>query len=179
MPSATSARNIDKGAEILDVRREVRQRRSNLAVAVDAAGALLASPLFFLGLVIVHVVWIALNLPVWPYEPWDPYPFTFLATLASVEAPFIALLVLMHQQRETHIAEVREDVDLQTTLHLEREVTTLIRLVRELQEKLGVQTKQDPEVLERQAQELDPEKLLKHVRQNLDQDEAESRATEI
>jgi uncharacterized membrane protein len=29
-----------------------------------------------------------LNLPIFPwFRPWDPYPFVFLATFASAEAP--------------------------------------------------------------------------------------------
>lgn len=55
-----------------------------------------------------------------------------LATIASVEAPFIALFVLMHQKRETNVEELRGEVELQVALHTEREVTMLLRLVAEL-----------------------------------------------
>ena len=56
---------------------------------------------------------VVLNLPVFPwFRPWDPYPFILLATFASAEAAFIALLVLMYQRRNARISELREEVSL-------------------------------------------------------------------
>ncbi len=168
---------IGKSAEeILNVRAEITHREGRVAGRIDAIGRVLARPAFFLAVLAAHVAWIALNLPVWPWwRPWDPYPFTFLATVASVEAPFITLLILMNQKRESRIAELREETNLQVSLHLEREVTVGLRLLRELQEAQGVRSRQDPELLERLQEYLDPQRLMDSLRRHLRQEEREAR----
>jgi uncharacterized membrane protein len=155
--------------EILNVRSEVTKHRQWPQALVDWVGSALASPKFFIAMAAFHLLWVVLNLPIYPawYKPWDPYPFTFLATIASVEAPFIALLVLMRQQRDSHIEELREEIDLQVSLHLERQSTVLLRLVDEIQKKLGVETEQDREVLENMEDYLDPEILMENLRRHL------------
>jgi uncharacterized membrane protein len=164
-----------KAEDILNVRAEVTRRRTAMAATVDAMGHWLAHPLFGLTLLVLHLLWVILNLPIYPwFEPWDPYPFTFLATLASVEAPFIALMVLMHQKRDARIEELREEINLQVSLHVEREISILLRLVGELQEKLGVESRQDPELLDRLEEDLDAERLMEHLRERLrDAEESE------
>ena len=122
--------------EILNVRGEVVKRRTRLSTLVEWVGHVLSHPGFFLILLAVHLAWILLNLPIYPwFQPWDP--FTFLATIASLEAPFIALMVLMHQQRDQRISELREETHLQVSLHVEREITMALRLLDELQRKEG------------------------------------------
>lgn len=167
----------EKDVEVLDVRGKIRSEHRPLAKAIEYIGGTLASPTFFVVFLLLHLVWVVFNLPIWSYRPWDPYPFTFLATIASAEAPFIALLILMHQQRETHVNEVREEVDLQTSLHLEQEITMLLRMVREIQDHLGVVSQEDEVTRARLETELDPERLMDKVRRNLDHEEDESGAT--
>ena len=111
-------------------------------------------------------------------EPWDPYPFTFLATIASVEAPFISLLVLMRQHRDERIAELREEIDLQVSLHIEREVTAALRMLGEVQHALRVQTRMDGETLQQMEQPLDAEHLMDHLEKHLDESEGENKEKE-
>lgn len=155
--------------EILSVRSEATQHRRWPQAVADRAGMVLASPMFFVGMTVFHVLWVVLNLPIYPswYKPWDPYPFTFLATIASAEAPFIALLVLMRQQRDSHIEELREEINLQVSLHLERQSTVVLRMIDEIQKKLGVETGQDREELEKMEGYLDPQVLLENLRRHL------------
>jgi uncharacterized membrane protein len=98
----------------------------------------------------------------------------FLATIASAEAPFLALLVLMHQKREAEIDELREELDLQTSLFIEREVTLVLRMLHQIHEKLGIATDEAPETLEQLEQRLHPDRLLEHLRQRLERTEGGS-----
>jgi uncharacterized membrane protein len=83
--------------EILNVRSEITKRQSRSAALVEGIGRALADPMFFIGLLAGHLLWVVLNLPIFPwFEPSDPYPFILLATFASAEAPFVALLILMY-----------------------------------------------------------------------------------
>lgn len=86
------------------------RERSAIAGAVDATGRFLANPWFFCALAALHLLWIVLNSTnILGIPAWDPYPFTFLATIASVEGPLISLMVLMRQQRDSRVQEVREE----------------------------------------------------------------------
>jgi uncharacterized membrane protein len=171
--------DIEKNAGILDLRREIHKRRGPVGAAAEIVGQILATPTFFFAFLAIHAGWVVLNLPFWPYEPWDPYPFPFLATVTSAEAPFIALLVLMHQRRNARIDELRQEMDLQVSLHVEREVTAALRLLREIQNKLNVPTAQDPELLKHLQDELDPERLMEEMRQKLDEDEGNDSVTAL
>lgn len=174
-PSQLSAhwQRIGKStAEILNVRAEVTKRQTWLAAIIERIGRVLAHPAFFSALLAGHGIWVLLNLPVYPwFKPWDPYPFTFLATLASVESPFIALLVLMYQRRESRVNELREETNLQVSLHLEREITMMLRLLRETQQQLSVTTQQDTELLEHLQENLDPQRLMQSLRRDLQREE--------
>jgi uncharacterized membrane protein len=124
--------------EILNVREVVSRRRSRLARLIERSGATISSPALFVSLLAAHALWIVVNLPVVPWEPWDPYPFMFLATVASAEAPFLALLILMHQQRQEHVDELRGELSLQVSLQVERETTTILRMLDRIQARLDV-----------------------------------------
>lgn len=159
----------EKAEEILNLRAEVSKKESRTAKLIDRIGHTLSRPAFFCVLLGAHLAWILLNVPVYPwFKPWDPYPFMFLATAASAEAPFIALLVLMYQRRQSRIAELREELDLQVALHLERQSSFILRLLRELHERTGTTTKEDERLLDHLQEELDPERLMEVVRRDLE-----------
>lgn len=83
--------------------------------------------------------WIAANLGWVPGVPrWDE-SFVVLAMVASVEAIFLSTFVLISQNRMMQVADQRADLDLQISLLTEHEVTTLVRLVRQIAERIGVE----------------------------------------
>lgn len=156
--------------EIVSVREEMTRERGTLATAIDRTGNLLSKPAFFAGLLGAHLGWVILNAGILPLGPWDPYPFMFLATVASAEAPFFALLILMRQQRDQRIAELREEVDLQVALHGERENTRLLRIIHGIATAIGVPVEEDEE-LERMTEELDPKHLLSELQERIEEEE--------
>jgi uncharacterized membrane protein len=174
-PSPQWQRIGRKADEILNIRGEIERQRTWQSTLVERIGYFLARPAFFLVLLAVHLLWILLNIRIFPwFEPWDPYPFTFAATFASLEAPFIALLILMHQQRNARIEELREETHLQVSLHIEREITMALRLLAEVQEGTGRQSQQDAELLASMKEDLDPSRLMENLRRDLQQVEDDS-----
>lgn len=118
-----------------------------------------------LGFVYVHVamvaLWVAINLRWMPgVRPFDP-SFVILATAASVEAIFLTTFVLISQNRTSALADKRAALDLQVNLLAEYEITQLVRLVRAMAEKAGVDTPA-PE-LEEITQEIEPEVVLEEI----------------
>lgn len=158
----------ERRQKIVSVREEIVERRGWLGAAIDWIGRILTNPLFFSLFLLVHLAWVVLNLGWVPaVEPWDPYPFVFLATIASAEAPFVALLVLMWQQRDRRINEVREEVSLQVSLHVERENTVILRMLREMGQKMELAF--DREETDELAKDLDAEDLMSTVRHRLEE----------
>jgi uncharacterized membrane protein len=59
-------------------------------------------------------------------------------------------------------ADKRADLDLQVSLLAEHEITELLRLVRALAERAGVEAARDPE-LDELSQDVRPETVLSHI----------------
>lgn len=157
----------DDVQEILNVQKEEVKRGGPVARMAATPGRILASPGFFVTFILGHFLWIIANLPFVPWTPWDPYPFTFLATIASVEAPFIALLVLMYQRRMQRIADVREEVSLQFVLYAEQKTTMALRMLDAVANRVGVDER--PEDLDRLMQDLDPQLVLTDIEEDIEE----------
>jgi uncharacterized membrane protein len=100
------------------------------------------------------VVWIPLNMGWIPgIQPFDPFPFGLLTMVVSLEAIFLAIIVLISQNRAAKIADLREEIDLQINTMAEEEVTKLIQLQLKLLEKNGVILEADAD-LERMLRPL-------------------------
>jgi uncharacterized membrane protein len=115
----------------------------------------------------LHVLWfggwIAWNtrlLP--PLRPFDPYPFGLLTMIVSLEAIFLSLFVLMSQNRESAIAELREEVTLAVNLRVEEEVTKVLQLVSGLYTRLGYAIGEDG-ALDEMLQPLDAEEIEREL----------------
>ena len=93
---------------------------------------------------IVHVIWFAAWLVInatnlLPFVPrFDPFPFTLLTTVVSLEAIFLTLFVLGSQNRLTQDADKRAHLDLQVNLLSEQEMTMVLRMLREVCEHLDL-----------------------------------------
>jgi uncharacterized membrane protein len=105
-----------------------------------------------------HVAWFAIWL-IWNagvlVAGWDPFPFGLLTMIVSLEAIFLSIFVLMTQQRESAIAELREELSLQVSLRIEEEVTKALHLLSGLYTRLDQTLAQDEE-LDAMLQPLDP-----------------------
>jgi uncharacterized membrane protein len=67
-----------------------------------------------------------------PWEPFDPFPFSLLTSIVSLEAIFLTLFVLASQNRLTLEADKRAHLDLQVDLLAEQEMTVVLRMLRDL-----------------------------------------------
>ncbi len=113
--------------------------------------------------VYVHLVifglWIIVNLGWVPGVPQFDPSFVILAMAASVEAIFLSTFVLITQNRMAAAADKRANLDLQISLLAEHEITQLIRLVRAMADRMGIEASQDQELSEL-SQDVRPENVL-------------------
>ena len=129
-------RNIDTMAEVRAAERAHATMRDRVANALTR----FSGNMWF---VYVHLAWfgwwIAQNLGWIGHSRFDPFPFGLLTLIVSLEAIFLATFVLISQNRAAAVADMRADLDLQIDLLAEYEVTQLLKLVRGVAEKLGVE----------------------------------------
>ena len=97
----------------------------------------------------VHIIWFS----VWiiaNYLPevgsFDPFPFTFLTLVVSLEAIFLSTFILISQNQETRITERRNHLALQINLLTEQENTKMLQMLARIAEKLNVAIDDDPTV---------------------------------
>ena len=123
-----------------------------LTTAFGTVTFLILNALFFL-------FWILWNTGTIPRLPIvDPFPFGFLTMVVSLEAIFLAIIVLISQNRQARVAELREEIDLYINTYAESEITKLIYLQKLLLEKSGVDLSKDEE-LQRMLQALESDKI--------------------
>ena len=113
---------------------------------VDKLNEVASSVWFLVGHAIGFAVWLLWNTGHLGLRPIDPFPFGLMTTIVSLEAIFLSIFVLMAQQRESAIAELREELGLQVNLRVEQEVTKTLQLVAGLYTRLGHRVSDDPEL---------------------------------
>lgn len=111
-----------------------------------------------------HVVWfgfwILANLELIPGVPaFDPFPFQLLTMTVSLEAIFLSLFVLASQNRMTHEADKRANLDLQINLLTEREMTAVLQLLQDIARHLDAKVSLTAEQISDLVKKTDVEAL--------------------
>jgi uncharacterized membrane protein len=154
-------RNIDT---IVELRQELRRTRTAGDRVADAITCWSGSMLFVYVHLAWFVLWIIINLHLTPLPAFDPYPFSLLTMIVSLEAIFLATFVLISQNRQAVIDAQRNDLDLQVDLLSEYELTRVLALVDAIAEHLGLEVSKDPE-LDDLEQDTQPEALVEEMQQ--------------
>ena len=142
------------------------QDRTRTERVADWMTHIASSPAFMLFHVIWFGGWMLLNTGLFGFAPFDPFPFGLLTMIVSLEAIFLSIFVLMTQNRESYIAELREELGLQVSLRMEAEVTKTLQLVAGLYTRLGHKVGQDPE-LKAMLEPLEPEAMERELMQQI------------
>lgn len=117
--------------------------------------------------VLWFAIWIPINVGLIPgIEPFDPFPFGLLTMVVSLEAIILAIIVLISQNREGRINELREEIELQLNTVAESELTKLINLMTLLLEKQGIDINDDPE-LKKMLKPIDSAEMLRQLESEL------------
>ncbi len=118
--------------------------------------------------VYLHVLWfagwIAWNLGAFGVKPFDPFPFGLLTLIVSLEAIFLSTFVLISQNRIGEDSERRANLHLQIGLLTEHEVTRALKMLDQIQEKLGCEKEPGTDLNELEL-EVRPEDVLHEIEQ--------------
>ena len=117
---------------IARLENEALHQRSLTGRISDGVTRFAGSSVFIVLHIIWFSLWIILNMGrVRGIHPFDPYPFTFLTMVVSLEAIFLSIFVLISQNRMAHQADRRAHLDLQINLLAEQENTLMLRMRRQ------------------------------------------------
>jgi uncharacterized membrane protein len=124
------------------------KRRPFVIRAADQLTSYFGSLEFLFANGLLFVIWIVVNSGKVPgFVPFDPYPFTFLIMLVSLEAIFLTTIVLMSQNRQSFITSLRDELDMQVNILTEREITKALELLIALHRQLDLDEINDPELV--------------------------------
>jgi len=147
--------NVLKVSEIEEKERKQRSAGEKIAGLI---AAFCGSMVF----VYVHVVWfgawIVINSMI-SNLAFDPFPYTFLTLVVSLEAIFLSTFILISQNHETRLTERRNHLDLQINLLAEQESTKTLELLRKMATQMGIPC----EDLDDLAEPVDPEELIEKI----------------
>jgi uncharacterized membrane protein len=146
---------------IRQLEEAARQERKPSDLVAEAIANFCGSMTF----VWVHVAWFGAwivfnSIPGLPHV--DPFPFTFLTLVVSLEAIFLSTFILISQNHDTKISERRNHLDLQINLLSEQENTKMISMLQAIADKVGAEIPHDPEMKELSKQ-IAPEVLAREI----------------
>src|SRR5690349_2208932 len=148
--------------QLIAIRDSEEQKKGLQEKAADLLTRFSGSMLF----VYVHAVWfglwIAFNVGWLGEKPFDPFPFSLLTLIVSLEAIFLSTFVLISQNHASQMADRRADLDLQINLLSEHEITRLLTLMDAVASHLGVTVPEQPEV-EELKKDVGAEEVLKEI----------------
>lgn len=175
----TAAENYRGAQTGEDVTRENVQAMRQLEEAAlakrtgaDRVAAAIARFCGSMPFVWIHVIgfsaWIGYNALPW-FKPFDPYPFTFLTLIVSLEAIFLSTFILISQNYDMRVSERRNQLDLQINLLAEQENTKALQILERIAKKVGANVGDDPSV--RALEEATrPEALVDQIEEAYRQD---------
>lgn len=161
-PSKTVEEITAENVRTIGQLERAAQREESLGDRIAAVINRVCGSMAFLWInAIGFAVWISLNTVILE-KPWDAFPFAFLTLVVSLEAIFLAIFLLIAENRQARVEERRSKLDLQINLLAEQENTKTMQLLHRIARHVGVEEEADGEfaVL---AQATRPEKLIAQI----------------
>lgn len=152
----------------IEVVRKLEEAANQERTTSDRVARMIARFCGSMTFVWVHVIafagWITINL-VPGVKHIDPFPFTFLTFIVSLEAIFLSTFILISQNQDTRITDRRNHLDLQINLLSEQENTKMLMILQSIAEKVGAEIEPDDDVTVL-AQDTELEKVVELIEQH-------------
>ena len=148
---------------LIDLRKKISSERSPRDRVTDGIAAFAGSIYFVYVHLAILVIWTVWNLGWLGVKPFDPFPFTLLPAIASIEAIFLSTFLMINQNRMRTLEERREDLDLQMGLLTEHEITRLIRLTDLIAKHFNIDASKAGGNLNEMKQDVPPTKVLERI----------------
>jgi uncharacterized membrane protein len=141
-------------AAIAEMQRKITEARTLGGRIADGITDFTGSMAFVYVHVVWFAVWILLNvglIHIPNVSHFDPFPFSLLTMIVSLEAIFLSTFVLISQNRLANASEKRAELDLQVNLLAEQKATKVLEMLDQITEQMDrvgsrFNFKPDPEV---------------------------------
>jgi uncharacterized membrane protein len=128
--------------------------------------------------VIFIFLWIMVNLGWIPgVHPFDPYPFYLLLMITAFSAMLLAIVVLINQNQQGRMADVRQRIDFEVNVRAENEITKILIMLDELHVKLGISKVKTDKELEKMKEKIDITKIKEDIEQGIEKEHASKSAS--
>ncbi len=126
---------------------------------------------WFLNTNIIFVfVWILWNTGWIPgLVAFDPYPFSLLPMISSLSAMFLAIIVLINQNQQGEMADIRQRIDFEVNVRAENEITKILKMLDTFNSQLGI-IKADEE-LEKMKEKIDIAEIKEDIERGIEKED--------
>ena len=119
----------------------------------------------FLILTLIFIIlWIIVNLGLIPgINPFDLYPFVWLITLVQLFSIVLSITILISQNQETRINEVRQQMDFEINVRAEHEITKILRMIEKIHTELGIAK------LDKELEQMEETTNISEIKEDIEQ----------
>lgn len=148
--------------------QEFLAKRSLTERIGDAIAAFAGSLVFVELHLLVFAGWITVNIArVGRIPRFDPPPFSLLGTLVGLEAILLVSFILMRQSRIGRRADERDHLMLQMLLLVEKELTAVLGMDRQIATKVGLSTEANTPEVKELAQQTSVDDVKRAIERDL------------
>jgi uncharacterized membrane protein len=136
-------RNVDR---VLALETAEKGKATTADRVADAITSFSGSIRFVWVNVLLFAGWVVFNLALPKPRRFDPFPFSLLTLVLSVEAIFLSIFILISQNRAARVSEKRSHLDLQLNLLSEQENTKMLLMLEQIGHAVGAEVSGIPDV---------------------------------
>jgi uncharacterized membrane protein len=153
---------------ILRHEQEFLASRSHGERLVDSTAAIVGSLSFVLCQLFFVAGWILINAShIFAIRQFDPVPFSLLNSCLALEGILLASFILMRQARLGRRSDERAHLMLQILMLMEKEVTAVIGMNRQIAVKLGLGDVGADRVIQQLGEDTSIDEVAESIQQNL------------
>lgn len=158
----TIVENIDAIAHI----EQESNRNRNMSERVgDVVGGFAGTLVFVVVQLVLVAGWTVVNAGLVPGVPaFDPFPYSLLGTMMSIQGVLLAAFVLMKQGYEGRMSERRAHLSLQVNMLAEKEMSKLIQMIERMSATQGTER----QVVDEESHEMGEVTAVDNLAEELD-----------
>jgi uncharacterized membrane protein len=123
---------------IVELERQVAREATFGERLGDTISGLIGTMAFVTLHLLLMLTWVVWNIAAEERLRFDPYPFGLLTFIVSLEGVLIATFVLIAQNRMSRQSDQRDHLNLQVGLLAEQEMTLVLKMLRQISERLNI-----------------------------------------
>ena len=148
---------------IPNANEELKKLRTVEDKLADKITAFAGSMKFVYAHVLWFILWIAANNGFFGEKyVFDAFPFGLLTMIVSLEAIFLSTFVMISQNRQARLTEIRSELDYRTDTRAEKEIDVIIRMLERMAKEQNVDISDLVTTFAENRTNQPPLKLRKH-----------------